>query len=102
MIGDHLANQILSGMRARMFRPRFVTAIAVSAAVCEGLEDRFAADGVTPAYLVFEWLVVEAFVRAGKSGTTLRTPGTQKAQEVRASGDAMCARTYLKTPSVLR
>ncbi len=100
MIGDHLANQILPGLRARMSRPRFVTAIAVSAAVCEGLEDRFAADGVTPAYLVFEWLVVEAFVRAGRPEATLRTPGTQKGQEVRASGDAMCARTYLKTPTV--
>lgn len=100
MIGDHLANQILPGLRARMSRPRFVTAIAVAAAVCDGLEDRFAADGVTPAYLVFEWLVVEAFERAGKPEATLRTPGTQKAQDVRASGDVMCARTYLKTPSV--
>src|SRR5438105_7434140 len=100
MIGDHLANQILPGLRARMSRPRFVTAIAVSAAVCDGLEDKFAGDGITPAYLVFEWLLVEAFVRAGKPEATLRTPGTQKAQEVRASGDAMCARTYLKTPNV--
>ena len=100
MIGDHLANQILPGLRARMSRPRFVTAIAVSAAVCEGLEDRFAADGVTPAYLVFEWLVVEAFGRAGKPELTLKTPGTQKAHDVRTSGDVMCARTYLKTPTV--
>lgn len=83
-----------------MSRPRFVTAIAVSAAVCEGLEDRFAADGVTPAYLVFEWLVVEAFVRAGKPESTLRTPGTQKAQDACASHDPMCARNYLKTPTV--
>ena len=100
MIGDHLANQILPGLRARMSRPRFITAIAVSAAVCEGLEDRFSADGVTPAYLVFEWLVVEAFVRAGKPEATRRTPGTQKAQDARASQDAMCARNYLKTPTV--
>ncbi|HVC12265.1 MAG TPA: hypothetical protein VNE59_11555 [Burkholderiales bacterium] len=100
MIGDHLANQILPGLRARMSRPRFVTAIAVSAAVCEGLEERFSADGVTPAYLVFEWLVVEAFVRAGKPEATRHTPGTQKAQDARASQDAMCARNYLKTPTV--
>src|SRR5262245_19907051 len=100
MIGDHLANQILPGLRARMSRSRFLTAIAVSAAVCEGLEDRLSADNVTPTYLVFEWLVVEAFVRAGKREATVGTPGTQKAQEVRESGEAMCARTYLRTPTV--
>lgn len=100
MIGDRLADQILPGLRARMSRPRFLTAIAVSAAVCEGLEDRPAADGITPDYLVFEWLVVEAFVREGDREKTLRTPGTQKAQEVRDSGERMCARTYLKTPTV--
>ena len=41
-IGDRLADEILPGLRARMARPRFLTAIAVSAAVCEGLEDKVA------------------------------------------------------------
>lgn len=100
MVGDHLADQILPGLRARMSRPRFIAAIAVSAAVCDGLEDRFAADGITPSYLVFEWLVVEAFVREGEPEATLRTPGIQKARDARQSGDPMCARTYLKTPTV--
>ena len=100
MVGDRLADQILPGLRARMSRPRFLTAIAVSAAVCDGLEDRLAADGITPDYLVFEWLMVEAFVREGDREKTLRTPGTLKAQDVRDSGERMCARTYLKTPTV--
>jgi hypothetical protein len=100
MIGDRLADQILPGLRARMSRPRFLTAIAVSAAVCDGMEERLAADGITPDYLVFEWLVVEAFVREGDREKTLRTPGTQKAQDARDSGERMCARTYLKTPTV--
>ncbi len=100
MVGDRLADQILTGLRARMSRPRFLTAIAVSAEVCEGMEERLAADGVTPDYLVFEWLVVEAFVREGERVKTLRTPGTQKAQDARDSGERMCARTYLKTPTV--
>jgi hypothetical protein len=100
MVGDRLADQILPGLRARMSRPRFLTAIAVSAAVCDGLEERLAADGITPDYLVFEWLVVEAFVREGDREKTLRTPGTQKAQDVRDSGERMSARTYLKTPTV--
>jgi hypothetical protein len=100
MIGDRLAEEILPGLRARMSRPRFLTAIAVSAAVCEGLEDRLAVDGITPPWLVFEWLVVEAFVREGKREDTRGTPGTMKAQDVRDSGDAMSHRTYLKTPTV--
>lgn len=100
MVGDRLADQILPGLRARMSRPRFLTAIAVSAAVCDGLEERLAADGITPDYLLFEWLVVESFVREGDREKTLRTPGTQKAQDVRDSGDRMSARTYLKTPTV--
>lgn len=100
MISDRLADQILPGLRARMSRPRFLTAMAVSAAVCENLEDQLSADGITPAYLVFEWLVVEAFVREGNREETRGTPGTLKAQEVRDSGDSLSHRTYLKTPSV--
>src|SRR5437899_2268241 len=52
-IGDRLADWVLPGMTARMSRPRFLTAIAVSAVVCDGLEETVAADGMTPAYLVF-------------------------------------------------
>jgi hypothetical protein len=100
MVGDRLADQILPGLRARMSRPRFLTAMAVSAAVCDGMEERLAADGITPDYLVFEWLVVEAFVREGDRERTLRTPGTQKAQDVRGSGERMSARTYLKAATV--
>ena len=99
-IGDRLADQVLPGLRARMLRPRFLTAIAVSAAVCEGLEDRISSDNVTPAYIVFEWLLVEGFVRAAHKETTKGTPGTLKAQAVKESGEPMCARTYLRGPSI--
>jgi hypothetical protein len=99
-IGDRLAEQVLPGLRARMARPRFLTAIAVSAAVCDGLEDRIASDNVTPSYIVFEWLLVQAFVRASDQQNTQRTPGTQKAQEAKESGEPMCARAYLRVPSV--
>jgi hypothetical protein len=99
-IGDRLADEILPGLRARMSRPRFLTAIAVAARVCEGLEDEIAGDHVTPAYLVFEWLLVEGFVRAGDSQSTVGTPGTLKAQAVKNSGQPMCARTYLRVPSI--
>jgi len=41
-VGEHLADRILPGLTARMLRPRFLTAMAVCAAVCEGLEDETA------------------------------------------------------------
>ena len=97
---ERLADQVLPGLRARMSRPRFLTAVAVSAAVCEGLEDRIARDNVTPAYIVFEWLLVEAFVRASEKEYTKGTPGTQKAQAVKESGEPMCAKAYLRVPSI--
>lgn len=98
--GDALANWLIPGMTARMSRPRFLTAMAVSAAVCEGLEDQIAKDGVTPAYLVFEWLLVEAFARAAARDDVLRTPGIEKARTARERQIPMSAAAYLKTPSV--
>jgi hypothetical protein len=99
-IGDRLAERILPGLRARMSRPRFITAMAVCASVCEGLEDQIAKDGVTSPYLVFEWLLVEAFVRCADRESFRNTPGTLKAQAVKESNEVMCARTYLRVPNV--
>jgi hypothetical protein len=87
-------------MTARMIRPRFLAAIAVSAAVCEGLQEEIAADGVTPAHLVFEWFVVESFARAPERSEFERTPGIAKARTCRRANVPISARTYLKTPSV--
>lgn len=98
--GDALADWLVPGMTARMGRPRFLTAMAISAAVCEGLEDRTARDGVTPAYLVFEWLLVEAFARAAARDDVLRTPGIEKARTALLRQIPMSASAYLKTPSV--
>lgn len=97
-IGDRLADTILPGFRVRMNRPRFLTVMAVAATVCEGLDDSIDSD--TPAYLVFEWLLVEAFVRSASRELYRGTPGTLKAQAVTASGEVMSPRTYLRTPSV--
>jgi len=41
--------------------------MTVTAVVCEGIEDRVAAHDVTPACIVFVWLLVEVFVRVGKN-----------------------------------
>src|SRR5260370_41486686 len=78
VVGDRLADWILPGMTARMGRPRFLTAMALSATVCEDLQDEIAADGASPAHLVFEWLVLQAFARAGAPDDVRGTPGHAK------------------------
>jgi hypothetical protein len=99
-ISDRLAERVLPGLRARMARPRFLTAMAVSAVVCEGMEDRVAADGTTPPYIVFEWLVVEAFARAARREDTVYTPGMLKAQAVVGSKEPMRRDAYLRIPTI--
>ncbi len=83
-----------------MSRPRFLTAIAAAAAVCDGMEETIAANGVTPAYLVFEWLLVEGFARAADRADVHGTPGIGKASACRQAETPMCARAYLKAPTV--
>src|SRR5438045_3788472 len=65
---ERLANRFLPAVTVRMGHPRFVTAMAVGACVCEGWDsDTVAADGATPPWLVWEWFVVESFIRAADS-----------------------------------
>ncbi len=101
-IADGLANDLAPWLTARMSRVRFVAAIAAAAHALESLGDRVAADGVTPPYLVFEWLLVEAL--AGQRGlpasATLHVPGIEKARAARARGRHLDAMSYLKTPKV--
>ncbi len=101
-IGDRLADQILPGMRARMSRPRFLTAIAVSSVVCEGLEEAIAFDGITPASIVFEWLLVEGFARDRSEAREdmLRIPGIAKAEAAVRTDEPMRGSAYLKNPGV--
>src|SRR5437868_3912346 len=91
-LADQLADCILPGMTARMSRPRFLTCMAVSAAVCEGLEDEISTDGVSPAYLVFEWLMVEGFAREAERPAVRGTPGIDKAHTARQQGTSLSAR----------
>src|SRR5438128_1083296 len=101
IVADRLADWILPGMTARMRRPRFLTAMALSATVCEDLQDEIAADRVSPAHLVFEWLVLEAFDRAGAPDDGRGTPGIDKAKAAKQAGLPLCARNYLKTALVM-
>jgi len=97
-VSERLAEEVLPGLRARMERPRFLTAMAVAAAVCERL-DELARDGVTPPHIVFEWLLVEAFARL-KEDESRGVPGILKARIARRNGESMRASAYLRSPSV--
>jgi hypothetical protein len=101
-LADRLAEEIAPGITARMSRIRFVTAIAVGAVATERLADAVAADGVSPAYLAFEWHVVEALARDRylPAEATLGVPGISKARSAVARGVHMDAAGYLKTPKV--
>jgi hypothetical protein len=101
-LADGLADTILPGLTARMWRPRFLTAIAVASVVTEPLQDQVAADGFTPAHIVFEWYAVEAFARSEKDGdaASRRIPGIDKARAAWRENVSMSARRYLKTPSI--
>src|SRR5215212_7911097 len=61
-IADQLAVQLVPGVRERMQRIRFLTAMAVGSLVTEDLEDNPELRDTSP-YLVWEWLVVEALIR---------------------------------------
>jgi hypothetical protein len=102
LVYERLADRMLPGMTVRMRRPRFMTALAVGAFVCEEYgPDTVAADTVTPPYLVFEWWVIEAYVRASDLLTDKRQiPGFRKVDSARVAGRPVDAPAYLKTASV--
>jgi len=99
-IADQLASQLVPAVRERMQRVRFLTAMAVGALVCEGLDDDRTQRDASP-YLVWEWLVVEALIRqAGKIGGIWGIPGTLVARRALEQRDYLDARNYLKTPRI--
>jgi hypothetical protein len=98
---ERLADRLLPAVTVRMGHPRFVTAMALGACVCEGWDaDAIAADEITPPWLVWEWFVVEAFVRADEalSGRSA-IPGIQKVRRALRNQRPVSASAYLKTPT---
>jgi hypothetical protein len=102
LVYERLADRMLPGMTVRMRRPRFLTALAIGAFICgEYGPDTVSSDGVTPPYLVFEWWIVEAFVRASTVLENNRQiPGFRKVDTARLAGRPVDAPAYLKTASV--
>lgn len=101
-IADSLAVLLVAGVRERQSHPRFLTAIAVSLAVCSEFDDdRVASDGVSEPWQVFEWYVVEGLVRSLTDEDQLQgLPGRDKAARAIQDKVPLSATRYLKTPSV--
>ena len=99
-IADQLATMLVPAVRERMQRIRFLTPMAVGALVTEGLEaDPEQPDA--PPFLVWEWLVIEAFIRAIDDGDRLLgVPGGRVTQRAINDLGYLQSRSYLKTPRV--
>ena len=100
---EHLAERILPFLTVRMARPRFLTAMAVGAHVCSPYRDEIAADEATPAWLVFEWYLIEAFVRWSDKVFREKPwgiPGIDKVRRAVKADRQVSAATYLKTAQV--
>ncbi len=97
---DQLAVRLVPAVRERMQRIRFLTAIAVGTRVIEELKGDPARLDSSP-FLVWEWFVVEAFVRSAAAVPLAQ--GVAGVQVVRRALDNykhVDAATYLKTPRV--
>ena len=101
-VANALAVKLVPGIRERQSRPRFVTAIAVSASVCLGrTPGEVAADHVSEPWQVFEWYVVEGLVRGSSEDADLTAlPGVDKARQAMRDRVPLSASRYLKTPTV--
>jgi len=102
MIADRLGVMLVPGVRERQSDPRYLVPICAGAVIAEEVGvDALAADGVSPPWQVYEWYVVEALVRVHGRGERLRgLPGHEKVTAALQRGEPVCARTYLKTPTV--
>lgn len=99
-LSESLAGKLVPGVRERMSRARFLTAVAVSREVCRDCDTE--APGLE-SWLAFELYLVEALVRGSRgvdSSQILGLPGSQKGAAAVDSGLPLATRRYLKTPSV--
>jgi hypothetical protein len=100
-LADRLADWIFPGMTARMWRPRFLTAMAAASVIVEPFADALAKDGTTPPWLIFEWYYIEPIARLPDDEISgQRIPGILKAQQAARDKVPMNPDRYLKTPKV--
>ncbi len=93
-IADALGVRLAPGVRERQSKPRYLTLALVGMAACG---DAVVATGEAkrlPAWLVYEWLVVEALMRRAEGGVLSGIPGRDKVLSTIAANDVVCMRTY--------
>lgn len=100
-IADALGVRLASGVRERQSKPRYLTLALVGMAACSDVLVAVGDKTRLPAWLVYEWIVVESLVRQLRGTTSLQgIPGRDKVLSTLDAGDVVCMRTYLKTPTV--
>lgn len=102
VVAEALAVQMIPGVRERQRHPRFLTAIAVSHALCDDYDpDEVASDHISEPWQVFEWYLVEGLVRTETERSRLTgLPGQDKAGSAVKDAVPLSAKRYLKTPSI--
>ena len=79
--------------------PKLLEAFRDTCVCSDWTSDAVAADKITPPWLVWEWLLVELFVRADERLTAKSNiPGIQKIQRALRGQRPIGASAYLKTP----
>ena len=100
-IADALGVRLAPGVRERQSKPRYLTLALIGFAVSQGALQELGAQKGLPAWLVYEWLVVQSLVKQFNGTTELQgIPGRDKVLETLRRGEPVCASNYLKTPSV--
>ena len=100
-VAEALAVRLVPGVRERMTHPRYLTTMAVAMEVCRKFpEETVARDGISPPWLVFEWIAVEGFVRTLDGRDPFKLPGSDKAATALRERVPLSATRYLKTPNV--
>lgn len=100
-IADALGVRLAPGVRQRQSKPRYLTLALVGYTACQGQLKELGASKGLPAWLVFEWLVVQSLVQRLTGTPELQgIPGRDKVQDTLTCGESVCASNYLKTPSV--
>jgi len=97
-IANSLGVRLAPGIRERQSTPRFLTLALVGMTVCE--DDWSADTNAISSWLMYEWLIIESFVRQLRDKSELQgIPGWEKVLSTIRSNDVVCERTYLKAPS---
>jgi hypothetical protein len=102
LIADRLASKLAPGVRERMSNPRYLTAMALGAHVCNPFYSEYSQDGISPAYQVYEWHIVEGYVSGfwrTDPDQIQGLPGIQKATESFRNRLPLRPNRYLKAPS---